>query len=161
MKLIKKRKDKRKGKSAVRQNRHCNMNDQKLWDQLAGKSGRMLIRRWKRMDRNHRETDDIREKYDKINAQNLRDEIEAQLKKAKPEYADDFTKNAQEYKENLKYLDKKSREKIGTIPEKSRVLVTAHDAFAYFGKEYGFVIILLFPPPPETNYVRSRGFIYI
>lgn len=68
------------------------------------------------------------------------DEIEAQLKKAKPEYADDFTKNAQEYKENLKSLDKKSREKIGTIPEKSRVLVTAHDAFAYFGKEYGFEV---------------------
>ncbi len=26
---------------------------------------------------------------------------------------------------------------IGTIPEPSRVLITAHDAFGYFGKQYG------------------------
>ncbi|MCC9024026.1 metal ABC transporter solute-binding protein, Zn/Mn family [Bacillus nakamurai] len=68
------------------------------------------------------------------------DEVETQLKKAKPQYADDFEKNAREYKENLKYLDKESRDKISTIPEKSRVLVTAHDAFAYFGKEYEFEV---------------------
>ncbi|MFL6976049.1 manganese ABC transporter substrate-binding protein/adhesin MntA [Bacillus inaquosorum] len=68
------------------------------------------------------------------------DEIEAQFSKAMPEHADDFKKNAKEYKEDLQYLDKWSRQEIENIPEKSRVLVTAHDAFAYFGKEYGFQV---------------------
>lgn len=40
----------------------------------------------------------------------------------------------------MQYLDKWSRQEIAHIPEKSRVLVTAHDAFAYFGKEYGFQV---------------------
>ncbi|PSA93524.1 manganese transporter [Bacillus atrophaeus] len=68
------------------------------------------------------------------------DEVEKQLSDAKPAYADEFKKNAEKYKENLKNLDKKARDQIESIPKKSRVLVTAHDAFAYFGKEYGFEV---------------------
>ncbi|MFD3202408.1 manganese ABC transporter substrate-binding protein/adhesin MntA [Bacillus sp. LR_5] len=68
------------------------------------------------------------------------DEIEAQFSKAMPQHADAFRKNAKEYKEYLQYLDKWSRKEIAHIPEKSRVLVTAHDAFAYFGNEYGFKV---------------------
>ncbi|CAI6296399.1 manganese ABC transporter substrate-binding protein/adhesin MntA [Bacillus subtilis] len=68
------------------------------------------------------------------------DEIEAQFSKAMPQHADAFRKNAKEYKEDLQYLDKWSRKEIAHIPEKSRVLVTAHDAFAYFGNEYGFKV---------------------
>lgn len=68
------------------------------------------------------------------------DEIETQFSKAMPEHADDFKKNAKEYKEDLQYLDKWARQEIAHIPEKSRVLVTAHDAFAYLGKEYGFQV---------------------
>ncbi|PLV33477.1 Periplasmic zinc-binding protein TroA precursor [Bacillus subtilis subsp. subtilis] len=68
------------------------------------------------------------------------DEIEAQFSKALPQHADAFRKNAKEYKEDLQYLDKWSRKEIAHIPEKSRVLVTAHDAFAYFGNEYGFKV---------------------
>ncbi|MED1779347.1 manganese ABC transporter substrate-binding protein/adhesin MntA [Bacillus subtilis] len=68
------------------------------------------------------------------------DKIEAQFSKAMPQHADAFRKNAKEYKEDLQYLDKWSRKEIAHIPEKSRVLVTAHDAFAYFGNEYGFKV---------------------
>lgn len=68
------------------------------------------------------------------------DEIEAQFSKAMPQHADAFRKNAKEYKEDLQYLDKWSRKEIAHIPEKSRVLVTAHHAFAYFGNEYGFKV---------------------
>lgn len=68
------------------------------------------------------------------------DEIEAQFSKAMPQHADAFRKNAKEYKEDLQYLDKWSRKEIAHVPEKSRVLVTAHDAFAYFGNEYGFKV---------------------
>lgn len=68
------------------------------------------------------------------------DEIETQFSKAMPQHADDFQKNAKAYKQDLQYLDKWSRQEIAHIPEKSRVLVTAHDAFAYFGNEYGFKV---------------------
>jgi len=38
-------------------------------------------------------------------------------------------------------LDAYARRHIGTIPPEARVLVTAHDAFAYFGRRYGLEVI--------------------
>jgi manganese/zinc/iron transport system substrate-binding protein len=38
-------------------------------------------------------------------------------------------------------LDQYVREQIETIPEEQRVLVTAHDAFAYFGDAYGIEVV--------------------
>ena len=56
-------------------------------------------------------------------------------------------KNSQLYKANsaraakqYKDLDTYARLMIETIPVKSRVLVTAHDAFGYFGKAYGLEV---------------------
>lgn len=40
----------------------------------------------------------------------------------------------------LEDLDAWSRAAIATIPERQRVLVTAHDAFAYFGRAYGIEV---------------------
>lgn len=40
----------------------------------------------------------------------------------------------------LQELDAWVRERINTIPAQARILVTAHDAFAYFGKSYGFTV---------------------
>lgn len=37
-------------------------------------------------------------------------------------------------------LDAYAREAIATVPESARVLVTAHDAFSYFGRRYGLEI---------------------
>lgn len=57
-------------------------------------------------------------------------------------------KNASSYKNNGKiYLDKLSQlEKelqntITTLPKEKRILVTAHDAFSYFGKAYDFNVV--------------------
>lgn len=58
------------------------------------------------------------------------------LQKEDPENAETYKGNATAYIENLKMLDKWVREEIATIPEEQRVLVTAHDAFGYFGKAY-------------------------
>jgi manganese/zinc/iron transport system substrate-binding protein len=63
----------------------------------------------------------------------IRDELIA----LKPELKEEFTANANEYIAKLKELDKYVREQIALIPEESRVLVTAHDAFGYFGEAYG------------------------
>ena len=47
-----------------------------------------------------------------------------------------YYKNAKYYLEQLQDLDEYVKEIVATIPEKSRVLITAHDAFNYFGRAY-------------------------
>lgn len=42
---------------------------------------------------------------------------------------------------DLRGLDGRIRAKIATIPEGRRVLVTAHDAFRYFGRAYGIEVV--------------------
>lgn len=37
-------------------------------------------------------------------------------------------------------LDTYGRQVLSTVPEESRILVTAHDAFAYFGRAYGWQV---------------------
>jgi manganese/zinc/iron transport system substrate-binding protein len=53
-----------------------------------------------------------------------------------PTHADDYRKNAEAYRAELAELDKENREALAAIPKDRRVLVTAHDAFGYFGKTY-------------------------
>ncbi len=47
-----------------------------------------------------------------------------------------YRENATHYREKLAALHAYARAAIATIPEKSRVLITAHDAFNYFGRAY-------------------------
>ena len=54
-----------------------------------------------------------------------------------PENSESYEKNLEEYIEQLQELHKDSLEKINSIPKEQRVLVTAHDAFQYFGNAYG------------------------
>lgn len=44
------------------------------------------------------------------------------------------------WREELRALDAYARDVLSGIPEESRVLVTAHDAFKYFGRAYGFEV---------------------
>ena len=48
---------------------------------------------------------------------------------------------AAEYADRLRALDQKILERIATIPARRRVLVTAHDAFRYFGRAYGIEVV--------------------
>jgi manganese/zinc/iron transport system substrate-binding protein len=48
-----------------------------------------------------------------------------------------YTKNAERYKVRLDSLNSAVENKIGSIPEGKRILITAHDAFSYFGRAYG------------------------
>jgi manganese/zinc/iron transport system substrate-binding protein len=47
-----------------------------------------------------------------------------------------YQQNASAYLAELKKLDDYARVSIGSIPKESRILITAHDAFNYFGREY-------------------------
>ncbi|WP_273834527.1 metal ABC transporter solute-binding protein, Zn/Mn family [Guptibacillus sedimenti] len=57
-----------------------------------------------------------------------------------PDHKADYEKNAETYLNELKKLEEEAQAKINEIPEESRVLVTAHDAFQYFGQAYGMEV---------------------
>ncbi|WP_314587644.1 metal ABC transporter solute-binding protein, Zn/Mn family [Paenibacillus terrigena] len=56
-------------------------------------------------------------------------------------HAEDYRKNAEAYLLQLKETDDYAREQIGTIPDDRRILVTAHDAFHYFGRAYNIQVM--------------------
>jgi manganese/zinc/iron transport system substrate-binding protein len=57
-----------------------------------------------------------------------------------PAGKDVYTSNASAYLEEMRALDGEVRAKIAAIPEGKRLLVTAHDAFGYFGRAYGIEV---------------------
>lgn len=64
--------------------------------------------------------------------------VAAELILADPAHKDLFEKNAAAYRAELEELDRWTRKEIAKIPKASRQLATAHDAFGYFCKDYGF-----------------------
>ena len=63
--------------------------------------------------------------------------INQELAKLDPDSKDVYQRNTEAYLKQLDELHRYVKAQIGTIPEPSRVLITAHDAFGYFGKQYG------------------------
>jgi manganese/zinc/iron transport system substrate-binding protein len=57
-----------------------------------------------------------------------------------PASADLYRANAEEYLAGLGELHAYVQEQTARVPEQQRVLITAHDAFNYFGKAYGFEV---------------------
>lgn len=57
-----------------------------------------------------------------------------------PQHALEYAENARAYMRRLAALHEFCRRELKTIPEQQRVLVTAHDAFHYFGKAYGIEV---------------------
>lgn len=51
-----------------------------------------------------------------------------------------YRENTKIYLEELKLLHEDTRRKIAAIPVNQRTLVTAHDAFGYFGEAYGIEV---------------------
>ncbi len=59
------------------------------------------------------------------------------LAEADPADANAFDSNAKAYTAKLDALDAYARSAFGKIPEDRRKVLTSHDAFGYFGREYG------------------------
>lgn len=57
-----------------------------------------------------------------------------------PDCADAMAERAEAYRRELDALDGWIAETVATIPDEQRVLVTAHDAFAYYGRAYGIEV---------------------
>lgn len=62
------------------------------------------------------------------------------LSQADPEHTAAYTANLEGYLKLLDETDAYVRSRAAEVPEGQRVLVTAHDAFNYFGKAYGFEV---------------------
>lgn len=58
-----------------------------------------------------------------------------------PAHAGVYRANAARYARELEALDGYVRRRAAEIPPERRVLVTAHDAFGYFGRAYGFEVV--------------------
>jgi manganese/zinc/iron transport system substrate-binding protein len=57
-----------------------------------------------------------------------------------PANADDYRANTVAYLTELTALNEYVKSKANLLPEDKRVLITAHDAFSYFGRRYGFEV---------------------
>ncbi|MBD2866949.1 metal ABC transporter solute-binding protein, Zn/Mn family [Paenibacillus arenilitoris] len=64
-----------------------------------------------------------------------------ELKKAAPDDADYFETNKQSYFKKLDELKTDAKEKLTQIPKEKRVLITAHDAFGYFGRMHDMEVV--------------------
>ena len=69
------------------------------------------------------------------------DAVRDALSELRPEASDMFAANAEAYTNELAALGAYAREAIASVPEGARTLVTAHDAFGYFGKAYGLDVL--------------------
>lgn len=58
-----------------------------------------------------------------------------------PAHQNAYQANAQTYLQELKKLDEYARTQLASIPKEQRVLVTAHDAFQYFGRAYDVEVL--------------------
>lgn len=68
------------------------------------------------------------------------DIVRRTLSEADPAHAAEFASNALRYTAALRDLDDYVRREAARVPREQRVLITAHDAFNYFGRAYGFQV---------------------
>ena len=81
--------------------------------------------------------------------------IEKALEKADPEDSADFKKNAKHYSGILRKLDSYVRQRFASLPAGKRKVLTSHDAFTYYGQEYG--VEFLAPLGVSTEMEASAG----
>ncbi len=63
------------------------------------------------------------------------------LVKVDPEGEQEYRDNGEAYQNQLAELDVWVKEQIASIPQQQRVLITAHDAFGYFGRAYDIEVM--------------------
>lgn len=59
------------------------------------------------------------------------------LSKLDPKNTEQYKKNFEVYKTKLEALDKELKDLVEEVPESQRILITSHDAFQYYGRQYG------------------------
>ncbi|HVE75501.1 MAG TPA: metal ABC transporter substrate-binding protein [Actinomycetota bacterium] len=72
--------------------------------------------------------------------------IEAELSKADPDNKDVYKQNRSELDKIIDSLDGAVRTATSTVPPEDRKLLTYHDSFPYFAREYGWSVISAIQP---------------
>lgn len=91
--------------------------------------------------------DDYAEKYDPhvwmtpVLWKDVVAEVQRVLTEARPEAADGFAANATAHMAELDRLLAYGQDILGKVPAENRVLLTAHDAFGYFGRDFRFDVL--------------------
>ncbi len=68
------------------------------------------------------------------------DLVRGECTRLRPALAASYARNAQAYEERLFTLQSWAAREIATLPPARRQLVTSHDAFGYFARDFGFTI---------------------
>jgi manganese/zinc/iron transport system substrate-binding protein len=63
------------------------------------------------------------------------------LAELRPQHRAAFAANAARHLDEIARLAAYSKQVLGSVPPERRVLLTAHDAFNYFGRAYGFEVV--------------------
>lgn len=79
------------------------------------------------------------------------DNIENALLEADPADAKDIKASAAAYRARLMKLDDDIKAKIDAVPKDKRKVLTSHDAFGYYGEEYGVTFIAPLGVSTETE----------
>ncbi|MQY41736.1 manganese transporter [Epibacterium sp. SM1969] len=67
--------------------------------------------------------------------------VQKTLTEARPEAAEAFAANAAAHLAELDKLHAYGRDVLSNVPSEARVLLSAHDAFGYFGRDFGFEVL--------------------
>ncbi|HEX5624718.1 MAG TPA: zinc ABC transporter substrate-binding protein [Saprospiraceae bacterium] len=97
---------------------------------------------------------------DAVNGITYAENIAAGLIQLDPEHESEYRFNLGVYKQQLEDLHRYILEKMNSIPEAQRILITSHDAFHYFGNRYGLQVESLIGTSTEAD-VQSGDFIRI
>lgn len=62
--------------------------------------------------------------------------VEQQLVELRPDCSEDVAARSEQYRSQLQALHNWTTATLASIPEEQRAMVTAHDAFSYFGRAY-------------------------
>lgn len=69
------------------------------------------------------------------------DVVRDKLTEHDPDGAETYRRNAERYRDELGRLVKYAETVLGSVSKDLRVLITAHDAFNYFGKRFGYEVV--------------------
>lgn len=68
------------------------------------------------------------------------EQVQETLSETDPAHKSEYEANAQTFLAQLEELHQYVLSQAATIPVEKRVIITAHDAFSYFGRAYGFEV---------------------
>lgn len=67
--------------------------------------------------------------------------VHGQLVASDPDNAGYYGENLERFRGKVRQLDQAIRAAVATVPEENRILLTYHDSWAYFAKQYGMKVL--------------------